>query len=205
MADIPAKPGITFYAVMFVMLFLTTVLHELTHLLTALAFGVDTIAFGLGRVSYRLPDDFALQTTIISISGPLFTLTMGLFGAWLAVNRRMAFGYDLVFVAFFQRLMAMTMSIITGNHNDEARVSMDLGLPWWTLPSVFVTILAVALFASSARLRFGLLVLFLSYVTASLGFTALIYLDGQLPGQGLCDSILAPLYNPAFGCAAEAP
>lgn len=205
MADIPAKPGVGFYAVMFGMLFLTTVLHELTHLLTALAFGVETFAFGLGRVSYRMPADFALETTVIAISGPVFTLTMGLFGTWLAVGRRIAFGYDLVFVAFFQRVMAMTMSLITGTHNDEARVSMELGLPWWVLPSVIVAILAAGLFASSARLRFGLLVLFLSYATASAGFTALIFLDGQLPGQGLCDSIMAPFYDPAYGCAAVTP
>ncbi|MFY0638086.1 hypothetical protein [Maricaulis maris] len=204
MSHVSGKPGVTFYAVMFVVLFLTTVLHELTHLLTGLALGVDTFAFGLGRVSLRSPADFEWQVTLISISGPLFTLTMGLFGAWLAIGRRLAFGYDLVFVAFYQRLLAMTMSVVTGNHNDEARVSLDLGLPWWAVPSVFIAVLGTALFFSSVRLRFGFLVLFLSYVTASLGYTLLIYLDGQLPGQGLCDSIMAPFYDPAFGCAGDA-
>lgn len=203
MADIPKKPGVSFYAVMFAVLFLTMVMHELTHLLTAMALGVDTFAFGLGRVGMRLPPEFTWQTSVISISGPLFTLTIGLLGAWLAVSRKIAFGYDLVFVAFYQRLMAMTMSVITGNHNDEARVSLDLGLPWWAVPSVFVTILGLALLASSARLRFGLLVLFFSYVTVSVGYTALIYLDGQFPGQDSCDSIMAPFYDPAFGCSGE--
>lgn len=188
---------------MFLVLFLTTAIHELVHLLTALAYGVDTFALGLGRVRFQVPADqenFDSLSAIISISGPLFTLTMGLFGAWLAISRRIAFGYDLVFVAFFQRLMAMSMSFFTGYHNDEARVSLDLGLEWWFVPSVFVTILASALVISSVRLRFGFLVLFLSYITASLGFTAIIYLDGQFPGQGLCDSIMAPFYDPAFGC-----
>ena len=203
MADTPAKPGITFYATMFAVLIVTMVLHELVHLLTALALGVETFAFGLSRVSYVPPvdpADFAVQATIISISGPIFTLALGLFGAWLAISRRLAFGYELIFIALVQRLLAMSMSVITGYHNDEARVSLDLGLPWWVLPSVFVTILAAAFIASSIRLRFGFLVLFLSYITMSLGYTALIYLDGQLPGQDRCDSVMAPFYDSEFGC-----
>ena len=129
MADIATKPRIGFYATMFVVLFITTFMHELVHLLTALAYGVETFAISLGRVSYQIPgdpSDFAVQGAIISISGPLFTLTMGLFGAWLSIARKISFGYDLVFIAFFQRLMAMSMSAITGYHNDEARVSLEL-------------------------------------------------------------------------------
>lgn len=201
MANKQKKPGLKFYAVMLVVLFITMTLHELVHLVTALALGVETFAFGLGRVSYQVPvADFATQEMIISISGPIFTLSLGLFGMWLAVRRKIAFGYDLVFVALFQRLMAMAMSVMTGNHNDEARVSLELGLEWWVLPSVFVTILAAAFIASSVRLRFGILVLFLSYLTSSVGYTALVFLDGQFPGQGHCDSVMAPFYDPHFGC-----
>lgn len=203
MPDEAKRPGLKFYAMMLVVLFVTMVMHELVHLVTALAFGVETFAFGLARVSYQLPvaaAEFATQSTIISISGPLFTLSLGLFGAWLAVSRKVAFGYDLVFVALYQRLMAMAMSVFTGNHNDEARVSLELGFDWWVLPSVFVTILATAFVASSIRLRFGILVLFLSYLTTSVGYTALIFLDGQFPGQGPCDSVMAPFYDPHFGC-----
>lgn len=179
------------------------VMHELVHLITAISLGVETFAFGLARVSYQLPvpaSEFATQATIISISGPLFTVALGLFGAWLAVNRKIAFGYDLVIVALFQRLMAMAMSVVTGNHNDEARVSLELGWEWWVLPAVFVSVLAIAFVASTFRLRFGVLVFFLSYFTISVGYTTLIYFDGQFPGQGSCDSIMAPFYDPYFGC-----
>lgn len=201
MADRVKKPGLKFYATMLVVLFVTMVMHELVHLITALALGVETFAFGLARVSYQMPTaDFSTQATIISISGPIFTLSLGLFGAWLAVRRKISFGYDLVFVALYQRLMAMAMSVVTGNHNDEARVSLELGLEWWVLPSLFVAILAAAFVASSIRLRFGVLVLFLSYLVTSAGYTALIFLDGQFPGQGPCDSIMAPFYDPHFGC-----
>ena len=197
------KPGISFYAVMFVVVFLSTIAHEIVHLLTAMACGAKTFAFSLGRVSYLAPvdeGDFTAQRTLIALSGPVFTLALGLFGAWLAIARRMAFGYSLVFVAFFFRLVAMAMSVFAGNHNDEARVSLDLGFPYWALPSVFVITLGAAFIASSVRLRFGFLVLILSYLTVSAAFTGLIYHDGQLPGQDRCDGILSPFFAPEFGC-----
>lgn len=203
MAEAPAKPGLKFYVTMIAVLFVTMVMHELVHLITAIFLGVETFAFGLSRVSYQLPvpaSEFTTQAAIISISGPLFTLALGLFGAWIAVIRRNVFGYDLVLVALYQRIMAMAMSVVTGNHNDEARVSLDLGWDWWVLPAVFVSILAIAFVASTVRLRFGVLVFFLSYLTISVGYTALIYLDGQFPGQGVCDSIMTPFYDPHFGC-----
>jgi len=186
-----SKPGIVFYLSMFALVIVTMLLHEVVHWLIGRALGYEmyfTLSkAGLIEGTWRNEADYA----IVSIAGPLFTLTVGAFGAWLAISRKVMFGYELIFTAFMQRFLAMVMSGLF-IPNDEARVSLFLGFSWWVLPLAFLLpLLALTIWASRA-LKFGILVNFLCYLTVSTAFTLAIFSDGQIAGLD-GPSILDPL------------
>lgn len=173
------KPGPIFYLSMFVMIIITLAMHEAVHWLAGMALGYDmyfllTYASVLGE-GYRSDLDYQL----VSAAGPAFTVTLGVFGAWLAIAKKVKFGYELIFVAAYQRLAAMVFSAL-GVLNDEARISVFLGWEWWILPALVVVPLWILVFLASRALRFGLLVNFLCYVTASLAVTLAVAADGQM-------------------------
>ncbi|NRA30936.1 MAG: hypothetical protein HRU11_11845 [Parvularculaceae bacterium] len=195
------RVGIGFFATMAVIAAVTMLLHELVHAGVALALGADAVGVGLTRMRY-VGDLSPIQQQIVSLAGPAFTLGLGFYGAYLAIVKRAALGYELIFVAAFQRTVAMGMSHFTGVHNDEARVSLFFGFDWWVLPAIAVIPAWILFFWSSARLRFGPLTFFLSYVTLSLTYTAIVALDGQLPGGGgACGGVLVPFWPEALGCS----
>lgn len=184
--------GPMFYAAMFLIVIATMLLHELTHWLVGTALGYDMYftltTSGIVDGAWNSQRDFA----IVSIAGPLFTASIGVLGAWLAITKRMALGYELVFGAFMQRFVAMILSGVF-IPNDEARVSLFLGWAWWVLPLVFVVFLLALTIWASRAMRFGVLVNFLCYLTASAAFTVMVFADGQLAGfegPGLLDPLL---------------
>ncbi len=185
------RPGLSFYASMFVIIIVTMVMHEVVHWLVGAALGYEMYfkltQAGLVEGAWRSERDYAL----VSIAGPVFTATMGVAGAWLAITRRMALGYELIFVAFMQRFLALVMSALF-IPNDEARVSLYLGLEWWVVPLCFVLPLLALTIWSSRVLKFGVLVNFFCYLTASVAFTLMVYGDGQMIGSR-GPSILDPL------------
>jgi hypothetical protein len=175
------KPGLSFYLTMFVVVIATMILHEIVHWIAGTALGYEMYfqltKAGLVEGVWRSDFDYAL----VSIAGPIFTLWLGLVGAWLAIFQKVRFGYELIFTAFMQRALAMGMSAIF-IPNDEARVSLFLELDWWVVPLVFVVPLFVLTVWASRALKFGFVVNFLCYVTVSLAFTLVVFADGQLAG-----------------------
>ncbi len=185
------NPNPLFYVTMFFIAVATMLAHEIVHWLVGTALGYEMYfqltKAGIVDGAWRSDLDYA----VVSIAGPVFTFAVGSVGAWLAISKRSAFGYELVFVAFMQRFLAMVMSGIA-IPNDEARVSLYLGLEWWVVPLIFVVPLLALTVWSSRVLRYGLLVNFLCYVTASAAFTFMVYADGQMAGfRGA--SIIDPL------------
>lgn len=187
----PRSPGLFFYLSMFILVCVTMLMHEAAHWLAGRAIGIE-MWFTLTRAGPLSGQwDSAIDYALVSAAGPAFTILMGLAGAWLAVRHKALFGYELVFTAFMQRLMAMVMSAI-GTHNDEARISTFLGLAWWALPSIVVAALFCLTAWSSRTLRLGIVTNALCFAVVSAAITALVAADGQLPGGGGV-SILNPL------------
>jgi len=195
------KPGTMFYLTMFSIAIVTMIFHEITHWLAGKALGYDMYftltTASLIEGSWRSEADYAL----VSIAGPLFTFAVGLFGAWLAIVKKMRFGYELIFVAFMQRFLAMIMSALF-IPNDEARVSLFLGWDWWVLPVTIIIPLFVLAVWSSIKLRFGVLVNFFCYLATSIAFTLIVAADGQLVGFS-GPSIVDPLLPEAVRSTSE--
>ncbi|MGY1424502.1 hypothetical protein [Lysobacter sp. A289] len=112
---------------------------------------------------------------LISAAGPIVTIVQGVIGFILVYNRRLLFGFALLYIAFFMRFLAAIVSIF--NANDEARVSSDLGLGLWTIPTLVVATLFMLTYLASRRLKLSFRDQFLCYVVASLVVSLVVGID----------------------------
>jgi hypothetical protein len=74
------------------------------------------------------------------------------------------------------RAVALGISVVS-QPNDEARISLELGLPLWLLPGIAVTLLLVLTVIGSRTVRAGWTGNIIAYVMASLLSTAIVFLD----------------------------
>jgi len=154
----------------------TFFIHELAHWIAGVALGHDMIATP-NHVWSRSPLSVGDQA-IVSASGPLVTIAQGIVGFWLVKNRRSQFGFALLYMAFFMRLLATGMSLF--NPNDEARISQLLGLGSWTLPLIVVIALFILLVCASRELRLRFYDQFFCYLVASIVVTLIVGVDMAL-------------------------
>jgi hypothetical protein len=194
-------PGVLFFLSMLMLIWITMIAHEAVHWLTGQALGYDMF-MQLTRAGYVA--DFAnpgpLDLALVSISGPVFTWSLGAVGVWLAVSRKSFLGYELIVVAFAQRFLALTVGTVAGVNNDEARVSLILGLPFWVLPTIVCLILFAGVVIAARATRASILTHVLSYGVISIAFTAIIFADGTGPGGDGC-GLLSGFLPDRYGCA----
>lgn len=162
-----------FYLVLFAVGAGTFLVHEFAHWLTGIALGHDMVATP-NHVWSRQPMD-AVDQALVSAMGPVVTIVQGLIGFRLVRRNGSRFGFALLYMAFFMRLLAAGMSAF--NPNDEARVSQLLGLGTWTIPVVVVAGLLVLVVAASRQLRLGWRDQLFCYITASVVVSAIVGLD----------------------------
>ncbi len=122
-----------------------------------------------------------LDQTMVSAAGPLVTIAQGIFGFWLFKRHRAQFGFALLYMAFFMRILAAGMSFF--NPNDEARISQLLGLGTWTLPLVVVIGLFGLLVSASRDLKLRFRDQFFCYLTASIVVSLIVGVDMALWGK----------------------
>ncbi len=162
-----------FYFSLFAVGVATFVVHEFAHWLTGVPLGYEMLASPnnvrpQGTVEH-------VDLTLILAAGPAITIMQGLIGFTLVRSRRLLFGFALLYMAFFMRLLAAVVSIF--NANDEARVSSDLGLGLWTIPTLVVAALFMLTYLASRRLKLSFRDQFLCYVVASLVVSLVVGID----------------------------
>ncbi len=170
------------YAILFFAFYpaamLTWGIHEGAHYLMGRALGYDMwISFnqaGLVEGDY----ESLLHRNLVSIAGPVVTAIQAVV-AWLFVRKTKAlWAYSLVFLAFWTRAMAFVISLVA-NPNDEARISLSLGLPIWVLPSISVAFMLFFTVLASRTLRAGWKGNLVAYLAASI-VSALVVFSDQL-------------------------
>jgi len=116
---------------------LTWIFHEFAHWSTSELFGYKTIMQinGTSTLEGEKPTD--LQSTIISISGPIITIFQAIIAFFLLKRNWNIFIYPTLFIAFYMRFLAGLMNFIMPN--DEGRVSEYLGIGTFTL-SIIVSV-----------------------------------------------------------------
>ena len=174
---------ITWYLFLCVAVVFGFVFHEAAHWLTGELLGND-MQMSIGKAwpvegRYLAP----VHGPIISAAGPIFTILVAAFGMFAAIGHRALWGYALVYSSFMFRALAFGVSFL--NPNDEARISLYLGLPWFVLPAFVTAGLLYMTLATSRALGIKWRTNVAGYFTISAMVTALIILDGQFPSAGV--------------------
>lgn len=158
----------------FVLAFLVThLIHEAGHWLMAAILGMEPV-FGLNGVKYGAAKS-DLQRALADAAGPLVTIVQGIV-AYVMVKRNASLkAFSFLYAAAFMRLVAGLVSLMYPN--DEARISMYLGLGKWALPVIVAAGLIVLAVRGSRRLGLGWKDHLLCYLVASLATSAIVALD----------------------------
>ena len=169
-----------FYALLFLIGIGSFAVHEFAHWITGVALGYDMVATP-NHVWSTTPMT-ARDQMLVSASGPAITIVQGILGCLLVRSRRSLFGFALLYMAFFMRLLAAGVSLF--NPNDEARISQALGLGTWMLPLVVVAGLFVLVVSASRTLRVRFRDQFFCYLVASIVVTLIVGADMALWRNG---------------------
>ena len=157
--------------------------HEAGHFLMGRSLGYD-MWMSMNRAGPVDGDYTSTRDRVfVAMAGPLVTYLQAGIALWAVRARGSSLAYAFLFLAFFMRLTAFAVGI--SNPNDEARASLDLGLPAWVLPSIACSILLGMTVAGSRRLRVGWRTNTLLYLAASTVAAAIVFGDpvvGRLVG-----------------------
>jgi hypothetical protein len=151
----------------------TFIVHEFFHWLagTLLGYPMRISPNAVGPLSPMLP----MHHTLMTAAGPIATYIQAAVGYALVAQRASLVGFAMVYMAFFMRIVAMGVSVF--NPNDEARISRDLGLGLWTLPSLAVGSLFLLVYLCSRHMRISVREQLICYVIASVVVTIFVGAD----------------------------
>jgi hypothetical protein len=168
------RAGWWFYVLLAGAVLVTALAHEFAHAATGEALG-HAMVMSLNNahpVSGALPPAHA---TLVTAAGPLVTVLQGIVACALVLRTGALAWYAPLFAATFMRFAAMVVSVV--HPNDEARLSMALGLGTWTIPALTVAAMTGLAVVASRRLRLHWSVQALAYLVASVAVAAIVGLD----------------------------
>ncbi len=173
MRKITAGSGWGDWPLVFVVGVFSFLFHEAAHWLTGTMLGYDMVATP-NRVWSKTATSVE-HGILIVLAGPVFTLIQALAGFGLVTKSVSKLGFAMLYIAFFQRLLATAATL--SKPNDESQVSLYLGIGKWTLP-ILVTMALWGLVSIAARkMRLGFRDLCFYFLTASLTVTIVIGVD----------------------------
>ena len=171
------------YALMFIPAALVTwLLHEFAHWQMGEALGYDMwMSLNGGGLEGGGAYDSALDRSLVDAAGPLITYILAIAALALIRTTGSLLLYPFLFLQFYMRAVALGISLMS-KPNDEARISLELGLPLWLLPGIAVTLLLALTVIGSRTVKAGWTGNVIAYVMASLLSAAIVFLD---PGRFL--------------------
>lgn len=167
-----------YFAIMVFATFFTFFFHEMAHWVAYELLGYDA-GFTLNGASVK-DDQIELPKVhrmITSAAGPVFTLIQGFAAYYLIQKYKLLELYPFIFLAFVMRLGAGWANQF--QPNDEGRISLDLGLPLYTISAIVVEILLYWLYRSSKALNISWKINVLYFVLSGLLIFGLVYLDAK--------------------------
>lgn len=130
---------------------ITWILHEFAHWITSESLGYETVMTLNATSPVKGQNISEWHRFLISAAGPLVTIFQAVAVFIFLRNSWSKHLYLFLFVAFYMRLLAGGMNIISPN--DEGRISEYLGLGLYTLPLFVSTLLLYLMYSTSKRYR----------------------------------------------------
>lgn len=158
--------------VAFVVVIVLNLVHEAGHGLAGKAMGYDVIVRTNHATIASGKFNSVADSLIMSAAGPLVTIAIALV-ALLFARRGSVLAAGIVLAALVSRLIAAVVSL--NYPNDEARISLALGLGKWTLFAGVILLLGLLTASALRGKRLGWRWYLGAYIGASLG-TALVVL-----------------------------
>ena len=135
----------------FIVVLATWILHEFAHWATSELLGYSS-TMSLNSSSPLNPSEVDKTHHIyISAAGPLITILQGFLAYFLLKRFWSKTVYLFLFIAFYMRLMAGLMNVVTPN--DEGRISEFLSLGTYTVPALVSTLLFYWVYRISKKHR----------------------------------------------------
>ncbi|WP_299194155.1 hypothetical protein [uncultured Erythrobacter sp.] len=157
----------------FVLTVLIHLLHESAHALTAIGFGVSGV-MSSNTVGYT--SQMSLSAVLAATAaGPALMMLFALAAAF----SKWRWAPTVLFIVFFQRAMAAIISAISAP-NDEARLSLLLGLGPWAIFALTVGVTGLLFLRRYRAETLGWKWFGISYVGFSLGLALVVLGDGIL-------------------------
>lgn len=154
-------------------------LHELGHAMMAKAFGYDVL-MTINRVSEKSGAGYSpvYQANLVAAAGPFATILLAVL-AYIFRQRLGSLGPIIIGNALIMRLIASAASF--SSPNDEARLSLNLGLPIWSIPAlVCAFLLAIfVLIARERKLRWSWYLA--AWVGVLIGYSAVVLGEAYFP------------------------
>jgi hypothetical protein len=148
-------------------------IHESAHWLMGAALGID-VEFRLNAVRYLSPTQ-PWQRALADVAGPAVTIVQAIIAYVWVMRRGSVKAFAFVYVAAFMRFAAAVVSVL--NPNDEARLSVYLGLGKWTLPVLVAAGLILLTAKASKHLQLSWKDQVLCYLVASFAVSVIVGLD----------------------------
>lgn len=146
--------------------------HEAGHGLAGKAMGYDVVVRTNHATIASGRFDSVTDGLTMSAAGPLLTIAIAV-AAWWAARRGSVLAAGIVLAALVSRFIAAVVSL--NYPNDEARISIALGLGKWTLFGAVILLLGLLAASALRGKRLGWRWYLGAYIGASLG-TALVVL-----------------------------
>lgn len=167
------KEWISFAILLPFITFASFLVHELAHYATGEALGYDSW-FNLNYAGFNTEArPSAFEQSLITLAGPAVTVLQAVIAALLIRSRTQLWLYGIVVAAFYMRATAFAISMMV-YPNDEARISMLMGLPIWVLPSIVVASLLGLTIWAAYKVRAGLIANIIAYITCSATVAAIV-------------------------------
>ena len=162
-----------FYLWLVLAFLITNLIHESAHWLMGAALGLE-MQFGLNAVRYLSPT-LPWERALADAAGPVVTIVQGIVAYVMVTRSGSLKAFAFLYAAAFMRLVAGLVSIM--HPNDEARLSLYLGLGKWTLPVLVAAGLVVLAVKGGKRLGWTWKDQLACYLVASLAVSAIVGLD----------------------------
>jgi hypothetical protein len=169
------RVNIKYIFLMFIAVFLSTILHELSHWGIGEILGNKMAATlnGTNPVSGELQNEW--NRNYITLAGPLFTVLQAILFYFLILKYRKIELYPFLFFPFVMRFAAGLANLLS--LNDEGRLGMSIGVGVFTISIFVCSFLLVLVYKATKELKINWKFNALSFILCCLFLLLLTYID----------------------------
>lgn len=162
---------------LFVAVFLSTILHELSHWSTGEILGNEMTATlnGTNPVREQLKNEW--NRNYITVAGPLFTILQAILFYFLLLKFKKMEFYPFLFFPFVMRVAAGFANFLSPN--DEGRLGLSLGIGLFTISIIVCVFLFTLVYKATKQLKISLIFNILSFILCIIFLLLLTFIDAK--------------------------